>query len=202
MKDQPEELEIVRPIPIKSVIEACWEASRFFKNKQIHRCSHCKKYSEEPSVGPTCPHCGAVIVPKRKIYSKRIPRDSGLISRENLKIKLEQHRDLYTEAWGGFHNLPKEAKRLVNEIGICISEVVNAQAIPAVLVEDIEAAKKKLLSDMNELSIKYRMEVTASTDYAAGQAYAMDLAKRMVYDALTQLCIQITTTSEGGQENA
>lgn len=115
--------------------------------------------------------------------------EQELIRRGDLKIKLQQHHDFFVNAWGGFSNLPVKDKARVDEITQCIAEVVNARAIPAVLVKDVEAAKKKLLTDMNELYIDYRRQVTASTDYAAGHADAMGLAKRMVYDVLTQLCI-------------
>ena len=51
------------------------------------------------------------------------------ISRESIKQKLQEHRDFYVNAYGGFSNLPQNYKSRVDEIDNCIAMVVNEPSV-------------------------------------------------------------------------
>lgn len=52
-----------------------------------------------------------------------------LIDANALREKLKKHHDFFTNAWGGFHNLPAKDKARVDEITHCIAEIMNAPTI-------------------------------------------------------------------------
>ena len=66
--------------------------------------------------------------------------NKDLISRSALSEKLQAHHDFFVNAWGGFSNLPTKDKARVDEITHCIAEVMNAPAVDAVDVSDIDNA--------------------------------------------------------------
>ena len=54
---------------------------------------------------------------------------SDLISRKALLDKLQEHHDFFTDAYGGFSNMPLTDKARVDEITNCIAEVVNMPSV-------------------------------------------------------------------------
>lgn len=54
-----------------------------------------------------------------------------LIDADKVKSKLQQHRDLFVDAWGGFDKMSLADKNRVDEIDNCIAEIVNAPTIEA-----------------------------------------------------------------------
>ena len=54
-----------------------------------------------------------------------------LIDADKVKSKLQQHRDLFVDAWGGFDKMSLADKNHVDEIDNCIAEIVNAPTIEA-----------------------------------------------------------------------
>jgi hypothetical protein len=59
--------------------------------------------------------------------------NNDLISREALKEKLQGHKDLFINAWGGregfIANASKDEKARVDELNVCIAEIVNAPTV-------------------------------------------------------------------------
>lgn len=54
-----------------------------------------------------------------------------LIDADKVKSKLQQHRDLFVDAWGGFDKMSLADKNRVDEIDNCIAEIVNAPTVDA-----------------------------------------------------------------------
>lgn len=54
-----------------------------------------------------------------------------LIDADKVKSKLQQHRDLFVDAWGGFQEMSLADKSRVDEIDNCIAEIINAPTIEA-----------------------------------------------------------------------
>lgn len=59
-----------------------------------------------------------------------------LIDADKVKSKLQQHRDLFVDAWGGFDKMSLADKNRVDEIDNCIAEIVNAPTIEAAPVNN------------------------------------------------------------------
>lgn len=80
------------------------------------------------------------------------------ISRESIKQKLQEHRDFYVNAYGGFSNLPQNDKSRVDEIDNCIAMVVNEPpVIPQFTDEEIDkaqAVEQAYVDKMVELAVK------------------------------------------------
>ena len=55
-----------------------------------------------------------------------------LIDRDELISKLKKHRTFYVSACGSFSELPEKEQARVDEITVCIAELINAPTIDAV----------------------------------------------------------------------
>lgn len=60
--------------------------------------------------------------------------EKRLIDANALLGKLNQHHDLFVDAWADCDNLPKEEKARIDEILNCMAEVVNAPTVDAVVL--------------------------------------------------------------------
>ena len=66
-----------------------------------------------------------------------------LISRAELKRRLQEHHDFFVNAYGGFSNLPPNDKSRVDEITNCIAEVVNMPSVQPILSENEDCISRK-----------------------------------------------------------
>ena len=69
---------------------------------------------------------------EEKIYGQpKQPSEDCIncISRESIKQKLQEHRNFYVNAYGGFSNLSQNDKSRVDEIDNCIAMVVNEPSV-------------------------------------------------------------------------
>ena len=66
--------------------------------------------------------------------------------------------------------------------------IKDAPTIDAVLVERIEQVKNEILYRMDEFITEYRFYSESTVDHFGGKADAMDVARRLVNAALTDLC--------------
>lgn len=100
------------------------------------------------------------------------------ISKEYIKNKCKEHRELYISAWGDFSAMPKEDKVACDAYATCWSDVVNAPPT------DVQPAPqwisvKDRLPDENQKCLVYR-DIDADLKITTGIWYS----ERKAFDGL------------------
>lgn len=73
----------------------------------------------------------------------------------------------------------------------------HAPTIDAVPVARLEQVKNEILARMGEFIKEYRFYSESTVDHFGGKADAMDVAKRLVKAALTDLCLSYGERKDG-----
>lgn len=74
------------------------------------------------------------------------------------------------------------------EFDVVVNYLARARTIDAVPVVRCEQVKTEILSRMDEFIAEYRRISESTIDHFGGKAEAMDVARRLVNAALTDLC--------------
>lgn len=78
-------------------------------------------------------------------------------------------------------------------------DIADAEIVDAVEVVRVEAVKQEILAKMDEFYAEYRRISESYVDHFGGKADAMDVARRLVNAALTDLCESCRTKTAGGK---